>query len=111
VALSAAGLALRIAAMHRLGSRFSPLAAVQRHHTLETGGLYGQLRHPGYLGAWVCLLGVVLAFGSAATLPLVVLMGLALGRRVATEERLLEDRFGAEFRAYRARVGAWLPRP
>jgi protein-S-isoprenylcysteine O-methyltransferase Ste14 len=110
VALSAAGLALRIMAMRQLGSRFSPLIAVQREHTLETRGLYGAVRHPGYLGAWICNLGIVLAFGSALTLPLVVFMALAYGRRVAAEERLLEQRFGTEFRAYRAQVGGFLPR-
>ena len=110
VALSAAGLALRIQAMRQLGSRFSPLVAVQREHTLETRGLYGAVRHPGYLGAWTCNLGIVLAFGSALTLPLVVLMALAYGRRVAAEERLLEQRFGTQFRDYRARVGGFVPR-
>jgi len=110
VGLSVAGLALRIAAMRQLGSRFSPVAAVQRDHALETGGLYGVLRHPGYLGACACELGIVLAFGSALTLPLALVMGLALGRRIAFEERLLEERFGGEFLAYRARVGGFLPR-
>lgn len=111
VTLAVAGLALRIAAMRQLGSRFSPLPSVERDHALETGGLYGILRHPGYLGAWICELGVVLAFGSAATLPLPLLMGVAIGRRVATEEGLLEERFGGEFRGYRARVGGFVPRP
>ena len=110
VALSAAGLVLRIASMRQLGSRFSPLAAVQREHALETGGLYGLVRHPGYLGAWICSLGIVLTFGSALTLPLPVLMALAFGRRVAVEERLLEQHFAGEFRAYRSQVGGFLPR-
>jgi protein-S-isoprenylcysteine O-methyltransferase Ste14 len=110
VALSAAGLALRIAAMRQLGSRFSPFAAVQRDHALETRGLYGVVRHPGYLGAWACALGIVLAFGSALTLPLVLVMALALARRIVIEERLLEERFGSEFHGYRLRVAGFLPR-
>lgn len=110
VALSVAGLALRIAAMRQLGSRFSPFAAVQRDHALETHGLYGVVRHPGYLGALACELGIVLAFGSALTLPLALVMALALGQRIAIEERLLEERFGSEFRGYRMRVGGYLPR-
>ena len=68
VALAAAGLATRIAAMARLGDRFSPLVALQREHALETRGLYARMRHPGYLGSWLANLGVVLAFGSAAGL-------------------------------------------
>src|SRR5262249_33586098 len=35
VALTAAGLALRLAAMRRLGARFSPRVALQREHALE----------------------------------------------------------------------------
>src|SRR5262245_31949437 len=81
VALSGAGLAVRIAAMAQLGSRFSPLVAVQREHALETRGLYARIRHPGYLGAWLASLGGALAFGSAPALPLVAVMGLLLWRR------------------------------
>jgi len=110
VALAAAGYALRIAAMVQLGPRFAPVAAVQRDHALETGGLYAIVRHPGYLGAWLCELGIVLAFGSAAALALPALMAPAIAARVAGEERLLEEHFGSEFRDWRARVGAFLPR-
>jgi protein-S-isoprenylcysteine O-methyltransferase Ste14 len=110
VALAAAGYALRIGAMVQLGPRFSPLAAVQRDHALETGGLYAMVRHPGYLGAWLCELGIVLAFGSAAALALAALMALAIAARVSGEERLLEERFGSEFRAWRKRVGGFVPR-
>jgi protein-S-isoprenylcysteine O-methyltransferase Ste14 len=52
----------------------------------------------------------VLAFGSALTLPLVLVMTLALARRIASEERLLEERFGVDFSGYRSRVGGILPR-
>jgi len=110
IALSAAGLATRIAAMARLGSRFSPLVAVQRTHALETGGVYARVRHPGYLGAWVAVLGGTLAFGSAAGLPIAAAMGLLLWARAGREEVLLERHFGDEFRAYRARSGRFVPR-
>ena len=111
VALSALGLALRIAAMVRLGSRFSPVAALQRGHTLETRGIYGVVRHPGYLGAWLCDLGIVLAFGSAPALLLPLAMAIAIALRVRGEERLLAGQFGDAYRTYRARVGGFVPRP
>lgn len=110
VALSGAGLALRIAAMHRLGSRFAPVVAIERGHTLETGGVYARVRHPGYAGAWLANLGIILAFGSAATLPLAVAMALVQWRRVTIEEQALEQRFGDEYRAYRARTGRFFPK-
>jgi protein-S-isoprenylcysteine O-methyltransferase Ste14 len=110
VALSALGLALRIAAMRQLGPRFSPRIAVQRDHALETRGLYGWVRHPGYLGAWLVAVGGTLAFGGGVALPLVLLMGLLLHNRAIREESLLEDRFGDGFRRYRDRTGRFLPR-
>lgn len=110
VALSGAGLALRIAAMTRLGARFSPLVAVQREHVLETGGLYAEIRHPGYLGALLSCLGAALAFDSALALPLVLVMLVAEMARIHREETLLSLHFGEEWRVYAGRTGALLPR-
>lgn len=110
VALAALGYALRVTAMQRLGARFSPLVEVQRRHALETGGPYARIRHPGYLGALLGELGVVLTFGSAATLPLALALAIALGARIRHEEATLARHFGADWLAYRARTGALLPR-
>ena len=110
VAISAAGLVLRIVAMVQLGSRFSPFVAVQRGHQLETRGVYARIRHPGYLGAWLASLGTVIAFGTAATLPLAVLMLIVLAGRWRREEEVLERHFGESYRDYRARSGALIPR-
>lgn len=110
VGLSGAGLWLRIAAMAQLGPRFSPLLAMQHGHALETHGLYGRVRHPGYLGAIVAALGGTLAFGSAIALPLVLAMGRLLSARAGREEAMLEAHFGEAYRAYRARSGRFLPR-
>jgi len=110
VALSAAGLALRIAAMAQLGSRFSPLVTVQREHPLETRGVYARVRHPGYLGSWLCAFGAMLAFGSAlGLLPLAPFTAL-IGARARREEALLERHFGNAYRSYRERTGAFVPR-
>jgi protein-S-isoprenylcysteine O-methyltransferase Ste14 len=110
VALAGLGLAVRIAAMARLGSRFSPLVTVQRDHRLETTGLYGVVRHPGYLGALLACAGSALTFGSAASWPLVVAFAALVWRRVTREERLLAQHFGDDYQAYRARTGALWPR-
>lgn len=111
VALSAAGLALRVAAMRQLGTRFSPLVALQSGHTLETGGWYALVRHPGYLGALLASLGAAVAFGSAVALPLVVAMTVFQVTRVRREERLLAERFGEDWAAYAARTPALWPWP
>ncbi len=110
VGLVATGLAVRVAAMFQLGPRFSPLVSMQREHALETRGLYGAVRHPGYLGALLAALGCALAFGSALALPLVAAMLVAQLARVRAEERLLAEHFGAAWREYAARTGALVPR-
>ncbi|HTK32784.1 MAG TPA: isoprenylcysteine carboxylmethyltransferase family protein [Candidatus Saccharimonadaceae bacterium] len=110
VALAALGLALRIAAMAQLGSRFAPIVAVQREHALETRGLYARMRHPGYVGAGLANLGAALAFGSAVGLAGALLMALALDARIRQEEALLASRFGDEFARYRAHSGRIWPR-
>ncbi|MEY4374724.1 MAG: hypothetical protein RL760_891 [Candidatus Eisenbacteria bacterium] len=110
VALSAAGLGLRIAAMRQLGARFSPLVALQREHTLETTGWYAHMRHPGYTGALLASLGAAITFGSALALPLVGVMLLAQLARIRREETLLAEHFGPAWKAYAARTGALLPR-
>lgn len=111
VALSAAGLALRIAAMVRLGSRFSPWIAAQRDHVLETGGPYARIRHPGYAGTLLAALGAVLAFGSAVGLVPFAVLFVLLDRRAHREEALLERHFGEAYRHYRMQAGRFAPGP
>ena len=82
---------------------------MQRVHDLETSGLYGSVRHPGYLGACLASLGGVLAFGGGLGLPLVAAMCLLLWNRAAREESLLERHFGDRYRDYRARTGRFVP--
>jgi protein-S-isoprenylcysteine O-methyltransferase Ste14 len=109
VVVSGLGLAIRIAAMAQLGPRFSPLLAMQRIHPLETSGLYARVRHPGYAGALLAVLGGTLAFGGSLGLPLVAAMGLLLWNRAVREESLLERQFGEGWREYRARTGRFVP--
>lgn len=109
VALVAAGLGLRILAMTQLGTRFSPMLAIQRTHALETRGLYARVRHPGYAGSLLAAAGGAIAFGSALALPLVAAFVLLMLARVRDEERLLAAHFGDEWTRYAARTGALWP--
>lgn len=103
------GSALRLAPVFVLGHRFSGLVAIQPDHRLVTGGLYGVIRHPSYLGLLVGTLGWGLAFRAgvgvllaALTLPLVL-------ARIRAEEALLHEQFGAEYDAYRSRTARLIP--
>jgi len=100
VALFAAGGALRIWPVFVLGERFSGLVAIQPMHTLVTGGIYGVIRHPSYLGLLMNSLGWSLAFRSGVGVLLTVLLILPLLARISAEENLLYSQFGDDYNAY-----------
>jgi protein-S-isoprenylcysteine O-methyltransferase Ste14 len=92
-----------------LGRRFSGLVAIQPGHRLVTGGMYRVIRHPSYLGLFVNALGWGLAFRAGVGVLIAVLMLLVVLARIAAEERLLQETFGAEYDAYRARTWRLIP--
>jgi len=78
---------------------------------LFTGGPYAMCQHPVY-GSW-CVFGVpgiVLLIGTWIGLAVPLLMYVTLRVLVRSEERWLEQAFGDEYRAYRARTPAVFPR-
>ena len=109
VALFAAGGALRLWPVFVLGERFSGLVAIQPGHRLVTGGIYGAIRNPSYLGLLVNMLGWGLAFRSIVGVLLTCLMIPPLLARIGAEERLLRAEFGAEYDAYRAHTFRLIP--
>jgi protein-S-isoprenylcysteine O-methyltransferase Ste14 len=109
VVLFALGGALRLWPVFVLGRRFSGLVAIQPGHRLVTGGIYGVIRHPSYLGFLVGALGWGLAFRSAVGMVLALLNLLPLLARIRAEERLLADQFGAEYETYRQRTWRLVP--
>jgi protein-S-isoprenylcysteine O-methyltransferase Ste14 len=109
VVLFAAGGALRLWPVFVLGRRFSGLVAIQPGHTLVTGGVYGVIRHPSYLGLLVNSLGWGLAFRSGVGVLLTALTIPPILARIRAEERLLRTQFGDEYDAYRARTSRLIP--
>ena len=107
--LFATGGALRIWPVFVLGPRCSGLVAIQPGHTLVTGGIYGVIRHPSYLGLIVNSLGWALAFRSAVGVLLTALLLPPLIARIRAEERLLRNEFGAEYEAYCRRTSRLIP--
>lgn len=109
VALFVAGGTLRIWPVFVLGRRFSGLVAIQPGHRLVTGGVYGLVRHPSYLGLLVNSLGWGLAFRSGVGVLLTALLIPPLLVRIRAEELLLRSQFGSEYDAYRRRTSRLLP--
>jgi protein-S-isoprenylcysteine O-methyltransferase Ste14 len=106
----ALGFWLRLVAVHTLDKHFSPLVELQPEHALVTHGPYAWVRHPAYLGSLMWSFAPPLLMGSALGLvAAVALYYPAMRYRVMVEERLLADRFGESWAAYRARVPALIP--
>lgn len=106
--LTALGLGLVIAGWSRIHREY--WSKEEGRGALVRGGIYRHIRHPQYTGFLLISLGVLFDW---ATLPLVLLWPvlLALYLRLARrEEAEMEERFGADYRAYKQATGRFLPR-
>jgi protein-S-isoprenylcysteine O-methyltransferase Ste14 len=77
--------------------------------TLVTDGIYACSRNPMYVAHALLFAGIgVLANSGWLALLLVAYVALLRVGVIAREERYLERKFGAPYRAYRTRFGRWL---
>ena len=84
---------------------------IDKDTVLAASGPYAYLRHPLYAGSFLVGLGLALAGGLRAFVPLfLVLFGWVYTRVIKAEEEELARIFGSQYRDYRARVPAFLPR-
>jgi protein-S-isoprenylcysteine O-methyltransferase Ste14 len=103
--LIAAGAGLAVPAeraFRRIGADAAPWKPTLR---LASTGPYEHTRNPMYRGLGLLVLGLGVAFGSVWTLVMLVPAALVLHYGVVKrEERYLEQKFGADYRAFKARV-------
>jgi protein-S-isoprenylcysteine O-methyltransferase Ste14 len=86
----------------------APVAPTER---LVVSGPYRHVRNPMYLAVLAVVAGQAVLLGSRALLLYAALVGLGFHLFVvAYEEPTLRRRYGAEYEAYCAAVGRWLPR-
>jgi protein-S-isoprenylcysteine O-methyltransferase Ste14 len=79
--------------------------------SLVTTGIRSRVRHPVYLGHLCEMLAWSVGSGLAVTYALTGFAVITGAIMIRMEDVELEDRFGQQFRAYRDRVPAVLPRP
>jgi protein-S-isoprenylcysteine O-methyltransferase len=108
--LMAGGVALRWAAMRRLGQWFVSEVRLLPGHELVTGGVYRWVRHPSELGLLAIALGAALLLGSRAAGVGGVGLALLVLWRVRVEDRMLALHFPEAFEAWSREVPALLPR-
>ena len=76
---------------------------------LVTSGPFRVSRNPAYLGMAAILLGLALILGTAAPFAMPILFILIIEIFfIPAEERMLENRFGEQYRIYQANVRRWL---
>jgi len=97
-------------AARELGKQWRYEAALSEDHQLVQTGPYRWIRHPIYTS----MFGMLMATGAAYSWWPMWVAGLVffiIGTeiRVRAEDRLLADRFGQAFEAWRKRVPAYLP--
>ena len=109
-ALMLAGIFVRVVSARTLGRFYSRTLTTENDQHLVTSGLYGFVRHPGYLGTITLFIGSGIAVDNLITILLVLVVILpAYARRINVEERMLEKVFGQEFTQYRARTRKLIP--
>jgi len=111
VATGAIGILIDLAGLFqflRAKTTINPLRP-KNASALVTGGIYRWTRNPMYLGMATLLLAWGVWLANAGALAVISLFVAYLNRfQIAPEEGALQDRFGDEFAAYRARVRRWL---
>jgi protein-S-isoprenylcysteine O-methyltransferase Ste14 len=116
IALMAIGLAIgsvwmTLAAVLALNRQWSLSARLVKGHKLITTGPYRLVRHPIYTG----MLGLMLATALALSrwtyiLPATAVFVMGALIRIKSEENLLHEMFGEEFKAYAQQVPMLIPR-
>jgi len=76
---------------------------------LVTGGPYGIVRNPMYLGHLVFFLGLAIVLRSWIAVAVFVFHAVWFDRRAREAEARLMQRFGEAHRGYCARVKRWIP--
>ncbi len=84
------GLIFRSYSIVILGKRFTYVVTILKEHPLQTKGLYAIIRHPGYLGQLLILIGSTVLFGNWISVTLAFLILFPFYHyRISVEEDLL----------------------
>jgi protein-S-isoprenylcysteine O-methyltransferase Ste14 len=110
MALAISSVWLVSAAVRALGKQWSLAARVLEGHRLITEGPYNVVRNPIYTGMFGMLLATGLAFSHwLGLLFAIVVFAIGTAIRVHSEEKLLRETFGEEFKSYARKVPAVVP--
>jgi protein-S-isoprenylcysteine O-methyltransferase Ste14 len=82
----------------------------ERPNCVVATGAFRYVRHPLYLASILTYFGLTVSTASLFCLALWVVIVIFHNYIAGYEEKLLEIKFGEEYRKYKASTGKWLPR-
>ena len=93
-----------------LGKMWSVSLDIRDKHKLVTSGIYKRVRHPMYTAFWTMALAQALLLPNwIAGLSGLVGFGTLFFLRIGPEEAMMEETFGKDYRAYKARTARIIP--
>ena len=92
-----------------LDKQYSAQLEIQDDHSLIESGPYRKVRHPMYTVFITFLVGIALVVSNLLGLILSLLITCSFPSIAKTEEAMLTDTFGEEYRSYMKRTGRFLP--
>jgi len=94
-----------------LGDHWSPYLEIREEHSLVTQGVFRHIRHPMYAAHWLWGIAQALLLQNwIAGLAMIVSFLPLYLVRVASEEEMMLEHFGEEYRSYMNRTGRVIPR-
>ncbi|MBO0687177.1 MAG: isoprenylcysteine carboxylmethyltransferase family protein [Candidatus Dormibacteraeota bacterium] len=109
LAMMAAGIALRSAAVIVLGRFFTVSVMVGSDQRVVETGPYRWIRHPSYTGALLIVAGLLLCATNWAALAGIVPVLAAVLYRIKVEEQALSEELGDAYRNYARRTKRLVP--
>lgn len=95
---------LRMNALLKLGSYFSYEIRITNDHKLIKDGIYAIVRHPLHLAFLGEVLGMAVIGNTPYGYIAVLVLFIEILARNKIEDRVLEEKFGEEFRTYKSQV-------
>lgn len=107
--LMAAGIVLNLNADSLFKKHGTTVKPFEESSVLITSGAFRLSRNPMYLGMIMILVGVCVLMGSLSPFTIVPVFAIIIDNVfIASEERMLDQRFGDSWRDYKARVRRWI---
>jgi protein-S-isoprenylcysteine O-methyltransferase Ste14 len=86
------------------------VAHEQRPVRIIRTGAFRYVRHPLYLSSLLVFSGLAFSTASLLSAALFLILFVFYDFIAGYEEKIMEAKFGADYRRYRSRTGKWLPR-